>query len=322
MPLANSSWFAQILLLAVAIIWGSTYGVSKTALLYYPVLGFIALRFLITFACLLPFFCRQSAAERTKAIRIGLPLGLLISVIFWFEIYGVLLTSASKAAFLISLCLPLTPVAQWIILRQKPAQSTWFCLALALFGAALLSGFNGQLADLNRGDVLILGAAILRALVVALSCKWLTDQAINALALTTVQAGIIGISSFSIALLAISLNQLYLPAAPQFWGNLLYLIIFATIFAFFAQNWAAARLNPTRVAALLGLEPLFGALYGRLFLAEQLTSAAICGAMLMLLAIFGLNGGFASAGQLCRSALQMSQHALRRMAAGGKTGGQ
>jgi drug/metabolite transporter (DMT)-like permease len=51
-----------------------------------------------------------------------------------------------------------------------------------------------------------------------------------------------------------------LPAAPRFWGNIVYLVLFATLFAFFAQNYALRRTSPSRVALLTGSEPVFGAL--------------------------------------------------------------
>ena len=45
---------AELMLFAVAMVWGCSYGVAKIALFYYPVLGFLALRFGLTFFILLP----------------------------------------------------------------------------------------------------------------------------------------------------------------------------------------------------------------------------------------------------------------------------
>ena len=71
-----------LMLLAVAMVWGCSYGVAKMALLYYPVLGFLALRFGITFVLLLPSLrhFRQPAVK--NAIRVGLPLGGILLAIF------------------------------------------------------------------------------------------------------------------------------------------------------------------------------------------------------------------------------------------------
>ena len=52
--LRQGLWLADGMLLTVALIWGSSYAVAKQALLFYPVLGFLAIRFGLTFVLLLP----------------------------------------------------------------------------------------------------------------------------------------------------------------------------------------------------------------------------------------------------------------------------
>ena len=56
---------ADLALLLVAIVWGTSYGVAKGALAFYPVLGFLAVRFLLTTALLAPVALRcTTAAQR------------------------------------------------------------------------------------------------------------------------------------------------------------------------------------------------------------------------------------------------------------------
>ena len=81
--------------------------------MFYPVLGFSAVRFLLTFAVLLPALLRASAPERRDALVAGLPLGGLMLGIFLCETFGLALTQASNAAFLISLCVVFKPFAEW-----------------------------------------------------------------------------------------------------------------------------------------------------------------------------------------------------------------
>nr|WP_212813489.1 EamA family transporter [Erwinia rhapontici] len=79
------------------------------------------------------------------------------------------LTSASNAAFLISLCVVLTPFVEWLMFRQRPEISVFIAAAVSLCGAMLLVG--GTQIAMNRGDLLVLGAALLRALMVCLTKK-------------------------------------------------------------------------------------------------------------------------------------------------------
>ena len=95
---------SDLTLLLVALVWGTSYGVAKGALVFYPVLGFLAVRFLLTFVLLLPTLVQASAGQRRDAVRTGLPLGGLMLCIFLCETFGVAHTQASNAAFLISLC--------------------------------------------------------------------------------------------------------------------------------------------------------------------------------------------------------------------------
>ena len=45
---------SDLTLLAVAMVWGTSYGVAKGALAFYPVLGFVAVRFGLTLVLLSP----------------------------------------------------------------------------------------------------------------------------------------------------------------------------------------------------------------------------------------------------------------------------
>lgn len=93
---------SDLALLLVAMVWGTSYGVAKGALAFYPVLGFLAVRFILTFTLLLP-----------ALLRAGAPLGALMLLSFLCESFGVAHTQASNAAFLISLCVVFTPFAEW-----------------------------------------------------------------------------------------------------------------------------------------------------------------------------------------------------------------
>jgi drug/metabolite transporter (DMT)-like permease len=272
---------AELMLFAVALVWGCSYGVAKIALLYYPVLGFLALRFGLTFILLLPSLRLFRSLEVKNAWRIGLPLGLILLAIFLCETYGIAQTSATNAAFLISLCVVLTPLVEWLLLRQAPGAFTLGAVALALVGAVLL--MPNVAVSLNPGDGLILGAALLRAFFMVQSKRLTQHQQLSTLALTAVQSGMLMLGCLSLAVLSPA-GVPALPRSLEFWGATLFLVLFCTLFAFFAQNYAIRRSTPTRVALLLGSEPAFGALFAVLFLGETVTAQMLLGGSLIVLA--------------------------------------
>lgn len=267
---------SDVLLLLVALVWGTSYGVAKQALAFYPVLGFLAVRFCLTFLILLP----QLRGAGRSAWAPGLPLGGVMLAIFLCETYGVLLTSASNAAFLISLCVVITPFVEWLLLGERPDGRLLPAVGLSLLGTWLLSG--GVDLQFNLGDGLMLLAALLRALLVCLTRRLTADSQVPALALTAVQTGVIGFGCLLLGSLLLPGGLPPLPTAPAFWAGSLYLVLFATLFAFFVQNHALRRSSPTRVALLMGSEPLFGALFAVLWLSEQLSLQAWLGGLLIV----------------------------------------
>ncbi|MES2009015.1 DMT family transporter [Cupriavidus basilensis] len=275
---------SDLMLLAVAVVWGSSYGIVKSALVFYPVLGLLTLRFGITFVVLSPTL---AGLRRTDAatLRGVLGTGVLLLGIFLCETFGVLLTRASNAAFLISLCVVLTPLAEWLLLKRRPSRIEWAAVALSLLGAWLLAG-HGELG-FNLGDGLILAAAVLRALMVCATKRLVRGRSMPALTMTAVQSGVVAVGSAAVALALVPAQWQPLPSFSghaAFWSCVLWLVAACTLFAFFAQNYAIRRSSPTRVALLMGSEPAFGALFASLWLAESISATAWIGGGLIVAA--------------------------------------
>ena len=272
---------SDLTLLGVAVVWGTSYGVAKGALAFYPVLGFLAVRFILTFVLLLPALLRTKGRQRVDAVRAGLPLGALMLGIFLCETFGVAHTQASNAAFLISLCVVFTPFVEWWLLGSRPARAMFVFAGISLLGAALLSG--GLAGRLGLGDGLMLAAAVLRAITVCQTSKLTRRRSAPALALTAVQAGVIGFGSLVLAL-CLPGGLPPLPVDSAFWLASAYLVLGCTVFAFFAQNWALQRTSPSRVALLTSSEPAFGALFAVFWLGEGLSAAGWLGGALIVAA--------------------------------------
>ncbi|MDQ2151346.1 DMT family transporter [Alcaligenaceae bacterium C4P045] len=274
----------DVMLLAVAVVWGTSYGVVKSALVFYPVLGLLALRFGITFLVVSPTL--RHLRHASKATVFGLlGTGILLLGIFLAETYGVLHTRAANAAFLISLCVVLTPLAEWALLKRRPSGLEWTAVALSVLGAALLTG-DGEWV-FNAGDALILVAALLRALQMCLIKQITATSNLPALTVTAVQTGVVALAS-TLLLFALVPNPidalLSMEDAGTFWRYLAYLVLACTLFAFFAQNYAIKRSSPTRVALLMGSEPAFGALFAMVWLNEVISVQGWLGGGLIIAA--------------------------------------
>ncbi|MEM4988960.1 EamA family transporter [Collimonas sp. H4R21] len=279
-PFAKGLWFADLLLLLVAIVWGTSYGVAKDALVFYPVLGFVAIRFCMTFFLLLPSLRRLARPEGRAALRAGVPLGLILLAIFICETFGVALTQASNAAFLISLCVVFTPFVEWLVMAQRPPVSAFVVAFVSLSGTWLLT--IGSNLTFNLGDGLMLAAALLRAFMMVMTKRLTIDKNMSNLTLTAVQSGVVGFGCLLVASLFMQGGLPPLPSDPSFWVCTVYLVLFCTIFAFFAQNYGLRRSNPTRVSLLMGSEPVFGALFASFWLGEKLGALSWVGGALIV----------------------------------------
>ncbi|WP_199535803.1 DMT family transporter [Dyella psychrodurans] len=272
--------WAEVMLLLVALVWGASYGLAKTAVLFYPVLGFLAVRFCITSALLQPAWRGLTRHRRVAVLKAGVPLGLILLSIFVSETYGLSLTRASNAAFLISMCVVFTPFVEWIVLGFRPSIAGFVAAGVSLVGAWLLT--SGATLSLNGGDALILAAAVLRAMMVTFTNKLTRGRDIPAFPLTGVQTGVVGLGCVILGIAVLPGGLPELPHAPLFWSSTGFLVVFCTLFAFFAQNYALRRTSPTRVSLLMGMEPVFGALFAVYWLHETLSARAWLGGVLIM----------------------------------------
>jgi drug/metabolite transporter (DMT)-like permease len=257
------------MLLLVALVWGASYGLAKTAVLFYPVLGFLAVRFCSTSLLLLPSWRGLSKQQVRTTLAVGIPLGFVLLSIFVCETYGLALTQASNAAFLISLCVVFTPFVEWIVLGSHPSTVGFIAAGVSLSGAWLLT--SGVALSFNWGDFLIVVAALLRALMVTFTNKLTKGRDVPALPLTAVQTAIVGFGCLVFGAVLLPGGLPPLPTESAFWEATAFLIVFCTMFAFFAQNYALRRTSPTRVSLLMGTEPVFGAMFAIYWLNETMT---------------------------------------------------
>lgn len=274
----------EALLLLVAVIWGGSYSAAKLATAEVPVLQFLVLRFGLTFVLLLPALRGLRAAQSWRAALAGATLlGINLLAIFVCETFGVSLTTASNAAFLISLCVAFTPLCEWWLLGVRPSRTVLAAAGLSLLGAGLLAFQHGRAsAGLNGGDGLMVLAALLRGVMVCLTRRQGQRHGLPALTLTAVQMGVMAAGS---ALLMLATHGTAWPALPNsapFWAAMAFLVLCCTLFAFFVQNHAATRTSPSRVALLMGSEPLWGALIAVLWMGERMTAAGWAGGLLIV----------------------------------------
>ncbi|GAA1568900.1 DMT family transporter [Kribbella hippodromi] len=256
----------DLVLLMVAIVWGSSYLAAKTATATLPVLTVLFLRYAISAIALLFAVRRITRAE----LRFGIVLGLTQATVLVIETYGVTHTSAANAGLIISLTLVLTPLLD----RRTLPPRFYLAAATCVLAVGLLMAGNG-LHRPGLGDLLMLAAAVVRAGHVALVGRLATG--LRPTPLTAVQT-LVGTALFA----APAITHLPSLHATTTWLQVTYLALFCSVFAFLAQTWAVQRTSASRASLLLGTEPVWAVAIGIGLGNEHLTVPAAIGAVLML----------------------------------------
>jgi drug/metabolite transporter (DMT)-like permease len=273
---------ADILLLLVAASWGSTYLVAKELVTPSSVIALLALRMLLAAAAMAIIVLARRARITAVEARTGVILGLLLATIFALETFGIAYTSATNAGLIISLTIVFTPVLESLTTRRRLPGRFFLAAAVAVAGVLLLAG-NGSLRPPGPGDLLVLAAAVMRAVHVTTMHRLSADRPLDSLNLTAVQlATCAAVFAGASALSGDSIGQYVARLDPPRGMLLLYLVLVCTVFAFLVQTWAVRRTSPTRVSLLLGTEPVWAAVIGIAIAHDEVAFAGYLGIALIL----------------------------------------
>jgi len=282
MPAILSRFRVDLLLLLVAATWGSTYLVAKELVTPQAVVALLALRMLLAAALLAAVVAVRRTRILAAELRAGVLLGIVLAAVFAFETFGIAHTSATNAGLIISLTIVLTPILDSAVSGRRLPGRFFLAATIAVAGVALLAG-NGVFQAPSLGDLLILVAAIVRAVHVTSMYALTGNTPMNSLHLTTVQLATCA-TLFSVA------SLFYGDSIPHFLARLdpgraalfLYLVLVCTVFAFLVQTWAVRRTSPSRVSLLLGTEPVWAALVGITIARDPVALAGYVGIALIL----------------------------------------
>lgn len=275
-------WVADLLLLAVAAAWGSTYLVAKFLVTDETVLAMLAVRMSATALVLGGLLMLLRKRLTRAAVRVGVILGALLSTVFVFETFGIAMTSATNAGVIISVTIIFTPVLEAIVGRRRLGALFYFAGLLAVAGVYFLAT-GGGFTGFGVGDILILLAALARAVHVLGMHRLSGGRQIDSLVLTFVQMLTCGAVFLLLSSVWGQPSWHYfsaMDADAMVW--MAYLVVVCTVFPFFIQMWAVRRTSPTRVSLLLGTEPVWAALIGVTIAGDRLGPAGILGVGLVL----------------------------------------
>jgi drug/metabolite transporter (DMT)-like permease len=289
---------ADLVLLMVALIWGSAFAVQRVAVQHFDVFIFNGLRFLLGGLVLFPFSklnpfrktirptVENPARFRTeqilsnidfKSISFIILAGVILFGAAGLQQAGLATTTAGNAGFITTLYVVLVPIILTVFWMQNIHWLSWLGAAVAVIGSLLLS--TGGILHLSSGDALELAGAVLWALHVILVSRAVKHMEVLTFAVGQYfAAGIINI------LVGFGLKQ-PLSGLATGWWTILYIGLISTAVGYTLQVLGQKYAPPTDATILLSMEAVFAALAGFIFLEETMEGVQLAGCAMILVAV-------------------------------------
>lgn len=282
---AHLDTIAVLSLLLCCFLWGLNQISIKAAMPEVPVLVQLAIRSVVAFVLLLGWMrwrgIRWSFTDGTWWP--GLLSGLLFACEFGLAFVGLEYTTAARGVVFINT----SPFIVALVLaasHQGERLSPWqFCGLLVAFGSIALAFGEGASSGAWRGDLMILGAALLWGL----TTVTIRLSVLRSAASEVTLAYQLGVATVLSPIAAVASGA----AWPTHWsglalGVLFYQGVIVTFASYLLWFWLLTRYPATRVQAFVFLTPVFGTLCAGWLLDEPITPA-------LLLALAGVGVGLA-----------------------------
>ncbi|MGV3487908.1 MAG: DMT family transporter [Tuberibacillus sp.] len=282
----NKKWFADLGLLFVTFIWGSTFVVVQDAIATIKPLAFNGWRFL--FAALFLMICVGFIKQKhpininMKLILSGMLLGLFLFIGYGTQTIALLYTTSSKTAFITGLSVVVVPLFSWLLLRQTPKRAALIGVAISTVGLYILTDLKSF--SFNKGDLLAFICALAFGMHIIVTAKVTTKY--SSMGLTIIQLLTVSMLSFIGSLGLDGVSKTFSVAPFQHFIVLfacLFTALFATAIAFLLQTSMQRYTSPTHVGLIFIMEPVFAAITALIFTDEAMSQMTIIGGILILL---------------------------------------
>ncbi len=290
-------------LLLTAVIWGASFVAQRTGMEYVGPLTFTCARFWLSVAVLIPLAYLTDKAEKKAQKEIEgsscsilesglipavqknnktlLTSGCICGIILFFgsvlQQYGLVFTTAGKAAFITALYILLVPIFG-LFLRHRFAPKVWAGVAFGTVGLYFLA--ITESFTIAWGDLVVLIGAFFWACHVLVIDHFIPY--VSAVKLALVQFFICAVLATAAMLLFENPNM---DAIISCTIPIVYTGVLSGGAGFTLQIVGQKYTTPAIASLLLSMEAVFGAVFGFLILREIMTGRELSGCILMLAAI-------------------------------------
>ena len=280
LPLRPTTTVIIACLLAVYILWGTTYYAIKVAITGFATFFFVGTRFVVAGGLLLLWQMLRGAPMPTLAQWRGAALigCLLLLAGNGTVAMGEHWVSSGAAVALIS-SVPLTTAAWSCLFGERPARLEWLAMGVGTAGiAVMLLGHDLRASPL--GVAVVLGGSMCWSLGTVLARRVDVPAGATGFGAEMLCAGIAG---FLVS--ALAREPWTFPSAPRPWMAWGYLVVFGSLIGFSAFRFLVERVSATLATSYAYVNPPVALFIGWWLGNEQFSAALLLGLPVVLGAV-------------------------------------
>jgi len=269
---------AFLLTASAAIIWGATAPIMKLTLAQIPLFSLAFIRMILA-ASILAIFIRHQLKINKKDWLIFCQcaiFGVSLNLALFF--FGLKLTQAINASFLVASVPIFTILAAHFLLKEKITTRLIFAATIALFGIIIIIGkpYTPLEKTATIGNILLLLAGL----------SWVIHEIVAKKLLKIYDGGVVAFYSMAIGAATFAPFALW-----EFWkdptwvsgvntqgfAGLLYGILFASLLAYWAWQKGLAQIPAGQASFFFYLDPISGVILAIILLGEKITPQLLAG---------------------------------------------
>ncbi len=282
----NKKIFSLICAVSCSLIWGTAFVAQDMGMDYIGPYTFSAVRLLLGFFTLLPFFfifefkkVKETKLSFEKIFIYLFFLGFFLAGGNIFQQVSLLYTDVANSAVFTVLYVVIVPIIAYFLFSKKIHNSVWPSVLMCLVGGLFLSELGNL--RVRFGDSLVVVGAFFWAFHIVFISKFLKifNYPITIATFQCLSASLISfIPAFSFEF--ISLKLISMETA-----ELIYAGVLSSGIAFMLQVFGQQNLSPAPVAIIFSLEGVFGSIAAWIVLDQYLNEFKIFGIIIILSAV-------------------------------------
>ena len=272
-------YFADLILFLASMIWGAGYYLQKISSETTSPLT-VNLFAYISAALTLLILSRFRLPKKGKGLEYAILTGAVTIIAGNLQLYGLQTASIGNTSFITAIYIVLVPFMAALFLHRKIRRVLYFAVMLSLAGLYLITTGGRGLDQISRGDLIVFAGSVFWALQILLVEKGVSMC--DPLQFTAGEFLTAAVLQFLVWLTAGHHDLTGLD------HSLPYILVYGAMsmgIACFMQSYGQKHTGETEASVIMGLESVFGALFGALLYHEQFQPLQLLGMALIFSAV-------------------------------------